>query len=157
MIEWSLKTKKIADLSEHPKNPRQLSEREFKQLQKSIAKFGMIDKPIINRDGTIIGGHQRLKVLEEMGYTEVEVWIPDIDLTDEQVDQLNIRLNKNTGDWDWDILANEWDADDLLDWGFSEHELFVTKEEEEAEEASEKEEEGKKKPNLCDKCKQEIN
>jgi len=122
-MEWTIKKFKIKDLKEHPKNPRTLSKEQHKNLTDSLTKFGIAEKPICNIDGTIIGGHQRLKVLKDLGYKEIDCWIPKDPLTSDQVDELNIRLNKNTGEWDWDCLANEWDMDDLLEWGFSAEEL----------------------------------
>jgi len=124
-INWTLKQFKLDELTDYYKNPRSLSEKEFKQLKTSLDKFGMIDKPIVNADSlhTIIGGHQRKHVLEANGETECECWVPDRELTEREVEELNIRLNKNTGDWDFDVLANEWNQEDLLDWGFSEFEL----------------------------------
>ena len=85
----------------------------------------MIDKPIVNADSanTIIGGHQRKHVLEASGVKEIECWIPDRELSDKEVEELNIRLNKNTGSWDFDALANEFELDDLLEWGFDKGEL----------------------------------
>jgi len=88
----------------------------------------MIDKPIVNADSlhTIIGGHQRKHVLEASGVKEIECWIPDRELSDKEVEELNIRLNKNTGSWDFDTLANEFELDDLLEWGFDKGELGIT-------------------------------
>jgi DNA modification methylase len=124
-INWTLKQFRLDELTDYYKNPRSLSEKEFKQLKTSLDKFGMIDKPIVNADSanTIIGGHQRKHVLEATGVKECECWIPDRELTEREVEELNIRLNKNTGSWDFDTLANEWELDDLLDWGFDKHEL----------------------------------
>ena len=134
MIKWRIEIKKIKDLIVHPKNPRVLTKEQNKQLKESIAKFGLADKPIINTDNTIIGGHQRLKVMKELGEREVECWVPEILLTEKQVEEMNVRLNKNIGSFDWDILANEFEVEDLLLWGFSEDELVgalnVTEEEE---------------------------
>ena len=126
-ITWQLKTYKLADLTDYFKNPRHITETEFKQLKKSLDTFGLIDKPIINADAanTIIGGHQRKHVLEASGVKEIECWIPDRELSDKEVEELNIRLNKNTGQWDFDVLANEFQLDDLLDWGFSEMEFGI--------------------------------
>lgn len=118
MINWKLETRKIKDLREHPRNPRQLKGAQSLHLQKSLETFGVIDKPVITLQNQIIGGHQRLKVLKKMGIKEIECWIPDRDLTDKEVDELCIRLNKNTGEWDFDKLANEWELTDLLEWGF---------------------------------------
>lgn len=123
MIKWTLQTKKIKSLIPHPKNPRYITKDAIKHLHKSLDKFGLIDKPIINLDNTIIGGHQRINALKESGVKEVECWIPDQELDDKDVQELCIRLNKNTGEWDFDILANEWEVDDLLEYGFSLPEL----------------------------------
>lgn len=121
---WHLETRDIEDLEPHPRNPRYLSKEDAKHLKRSISKFGLIDRPVITTDGLIIGGHQRIKVLHELGHSEVECWVVDgDDLTDEEIDELNIRLNKNQGDWDWDKLANEWDVNDLLNWGFDQSEF----------------------------------
>lgn len=126
-INWTLRQFNIDELTDYYKNPRSLSEKEFKQLKTSLDKFGMIDKPIVNADSshTIIGGHQRKHVLEASGVKEIECWIPDRELTEREVEELNIRLNKNTGSWDFDVLANEFDLGELLDWGFSEKELGI--------------------------------
>ena len=126
-INWTLQQFRLDELTDYYKNPRSLSEKEFKQLKTSLDKFGMIDKPIVNADSahTIIGGHQRKHVLEASGVKEIECWIPDRELSDKEVEELNIRLNKNTGSWDFDTLANEFELDDLLEWGFSEKELGI--------------------------------
>lgn len=124
-INWTLQQFKLDELTDYYKNPRSLSEKEFKQLKTSLDKFGMIDKPIVNADSlhTIIGGHQRKHVLEATGVKEIECWIPDRELTEREVEELNIRLNKNTGSWDFDTLANSFELDDLLEWGFDKGEL----------------------------------
>lgn len=122
-MKWKLETRKISQLKDHPKNPRILTQKVQADLMQSIDKFGLIDKPIVNLDGTLIGGHQRKVILKKMGLKEVECWVPEVALTAKEVDELNIRLNKNTGDWDFEKLANEWEPTDLLDWGFTLDEL----------------------------------
>lgn len=117
MINWHLETRKISDLKDHPKNPRKLDKDQEEHLRKSLEKFGLIDKPIVNLDNQIIGGHQRKNVLKKMKLKEVECFVPDHLLSPDEVDELNIRLNRNTGDWDYDILK-DWDPDKLVDWGF---------------------------------------
>ena len=123
-ITWSLKTFQIDELTDYYKNPRQLTEQQYKQLKTSLDKYGMIDKPIINADkaNTIIGGHQRVNVLRTTGVKSVECWIPDRELTEREVEELNVRLNKNTGEWDFDMLASSFEFDDLVEWGFGEKE-----------------------------------
>ena len=106
-------------------NPRQLSDDQYKHLKDSISRFGLVDPIIINknkdRKGIIIGGHQRVKVARTMGIKEVTC--VEIDLVYDKERELNVRLNKNTGSWDFDVLANTFDIDELLDWGFEEKEL----------------------------------
>jgi ParB-like chromosome segregation protein Spo0J len=125
-MEWELVSKKIKDLKAHPHNPRKLSKHDFEQLGTSLGKFGLIDKPIINRNGTIIGGHQRVAVLKRTGVKEIECWQPVGEpLSEKDEAELNIRLNRNVGEWDWDILANEWNITDLMDWGFLTDEINI--------------------------------
>src|SRR5258708_40378606 len=118
MFKWSVETRKIKNLKEHAKNPRILTQVQHDQLRISLEKLGLAGKPIINTDGMIIGGHQRLKVLKKMGVKEIEVNVPDRELSQDELDELCVRLNKNTVEWDWECLANQWRVNDLLDWRF---------------------------------------
>lgn len=123
MIEWKLQKFNLRDLKEFSKNPRILSEHQYKHLKQSIDKFGLIDKPIVTSGGMIIGGHQRKKILEMSGIKDIECYVPSRELTEKEIEELNIRLNKNSGEWDMDILANQWDVEDLQEWGFTDDEL----------------------------------
>jgi hypothetical protein len=102
-------------------NPRQISTKQYNDLKKSIEKFDLVDPIIVNKDMTVIGGHQRLKICKELNYKDVDCVV--LDLSKEEERELNIRLNKSGGDFDIDILANEFDVDDLVDWGFKHIEL----------------------------------
>lgn len=106
-------------------NPRELTEDQFEQIKASIQRFGMVDPIIVNknkdRKDIIIGGHQRVKVATRMGIDKVPT--VELDLTLEQEKELNVRLNKNTGRWNFDLLANHFDPSELLSWGFNETEL----------------------------------
>jgi len=104
-------------------NPRQISTKQYKDLKESITKFGLVDPIIVNKCFTIIGGHQRYKICKDLEYKDIGCII--LDLNKEQERELNIRLNKNTGDFDMDILANEFDIDQLVDWGFKHIDLDV--------------------------------
>ena len=126
-LEWSLKTVQIKDLRAFEDNPRKLTKAQYEQLKISISRYQLIDKPIVNQDNVIIGGHQRVEVMKRMGFKEITCWFPNRLLDLAEVSELNIRLNKATGDWDFDILANTWDFDDLLEWGFTEEELGAEK------------------------------
>jgi len=97
-------------------NPRQISTKQYNDLKKSIERFGLVDPIIVNKDFTIIGGHQRYKICKELKHKEIDCVV--LDLTKEQERELNVRLNKNTGEFDFDILSTEFDIDELVDWGF---------------------------------------
>jgi hypothetical protein len=127
VIEWTTEQRKLKDLAEWPKNPRQLSQHDAEHIQRSIDKFGLADPLVVNADGRIIGGHQRKRIMllmDEYGEDAViDVRIPSRQLTESEAEELAIRLNRNSGNWDWDILENEFDVDMLLDYGFSEYDF----------------------------------
>ena len=124
-MEWKQEKRKLSELQANEKNARKLSKADAQQLQRSIEKFGVCEPIVINWDGSIIGGHQRVRTLKKLGYKEVDVYLPASPLSEKEAEELNIRLNKNSGDWDFDILANCWDPNDLVDWGFSMDELHL--------------------------------
>lgn len=155
-VLWSLKEIPIKLLKEHPKNPRQIGKETFERLANLIDKFGLIDKPIVNEDMTIIGGHQRVKCLKKRKVASVECWVADRLLDEKEVEELMIGVNKLHGQFDYDVLANEFDPIDLLKWGFSEKELLDTcKEAEEVLEDMQKEEKPKKSK-TCPNCGHEL-
>jgi hypothetical protein len=156
MINWHLEVLPIKSLKDHAKNPRQISKEQFQHLEALIAKFGLIDKPIVNKDWTIIGGHQRVKILKKMKAKTVECWVPDEQLEQGEIDRLCIGLNLNQGSWNVDCLANEWDAVDLLEWGFTEEQLFGKSEPLENELSDENGEEKEKKTKKCPECGHEF-
>tara|TARA_R100001594_G_scaffold12130_2_gene27090 strand:+ start:3074 stop:3562 length:489 start_codon:yes stop_codon:yes gene_type:complete len=104
-------------------NPRQISTKQYKDLKQSIEKFGLVDPIITNKDFTIIGGHQRYKICKQLKHKQIDCVV--LDLSKEEERELNIRLNKNTGEFDIDILANEFDIDNLVDWGFKHIDLDI--------------------------------
>ena len=111
-----IEKKKLSELKPAPYNPRQSTAKQEKHLKASLEKFGVVEPIIYNKQtGYIVGGHFRVRELTKLGYKEVECVIVDLNEEDER--ELNIRLNANTGEWDWDSLANEWDAEKLDDWG----------------------------------------
>ncbi len=122
-MKWNLVTRNLCDLLDHTKNPRHITRKDYQSLKESVKKFGLSEKIVINKDNMIIGGHQRKRVLEDLGITETDCWVPDRQLTHQEACELCVRFNKNAGEWDWDILANYYEPDDLCEWGFSESEL----------------------------------
>jgi len=123
-MKWNLKKVKVSDLKENPNNPRKLTEKGLKDLEKSITKFGIAEPLVCNTDLMICGGHGRKKILERLNIAEVDCYLPGKKLTQKQFDELGIRLNKNiAGEFDFDILANEFEVEELIEWGFEEKEL----------------------------------
>ena len=115
----------VADLRPAPYNPRTWDQEAKENLKESIKRYGIVDPLLVNsaenRKNIVIGGHFRLEVIKELGYTEVPVVyvnIPDL----EKEKELNIRLNKNTGEFDWNLLA-EFDEVFLKDIGFGSEDL----------------------------------
>ena len=117
----------INELNSAPYNPRQWSETQTTQLQTSIERFGFVDPILVNgakeRRNVVIGGHFRLKVAQEIGLKTVPVVYLDIaNINDEKA--LNLRLNRNTGSWNYDLLK-EMDISLLLDTGFDDTDLSI--------------------------------
>ena len=111
----------IRTVKENKKNPRYIRDNKFKKLVKSIKDFPeMLEyRPIIvDENMTILGGNMRYKAAKAAGLFEIYIDIVK-DWTDKQKEQFIIKDNVGFGDWDWDLLANEWDVKDLNDWGLN--------------------------------------
>jgi len=115
----------INNLNPAEYNPRQINNKQYEDLKASMEKFGCVDPIIINinpeRLNVVVGGHQRLRILRELGAEKVPT--VSVNLSEEDERELNVRLNKSGGEWDMDILANEFDVVDLKEWGFKDIEL----------------------------------
>jgi hypothetical protein len=110
---------KIEKVLPNRSNPRIIKDDKFKKLVKSIQEFPeMLNlRPIVvDADMVVLGGNMRLKACKAAGLTEVPIVIAD-NLTPEQQAEFIIKDNVGFGEWDWDILANEWDAALMTDWG----------------------------------------
>ena len=138
-------------------NPRQLTKDQYQNLKDSISRFGLVDPIIVNsnkdRKNIIVGGHQRVKVAKDMDIEYVPVL--EVDLTYEKERELNIRLNKNTGEWDIDILANNFDMEELIDFGFNDEDLKIFNEEHWKEPVQKEYDENIETDNKCPKCEYE--
>lgn len=111
-------TLKVSEIKNNPNNPRLIKDDKFKKLVKSIQEFPeMLDtrEVVVNKDHIILGGNMRFKAAKEAGLKEIPVKI--VDWTEEQQRQFIIKDNVSGGEWDWDSLANEWDVEELDDWG----------------------------------------
>jgi hypothetical protein len=112
-------TVKIGQVKSNPNNPRVIKDEKFKSLVKSIQDFpemAEIRPIVVNADMIILGGNMRFKAMKEAGWKEVPVIVAD-HLTPEQEREFIIKDNTSGGDWDWEMLAMEWDADKLEEWG----------------------------------------
>ena len=110
---------KISDIKTNPKNPRLIKDDKFRKLVKSIQEFPqMLElRPIVvDENNIVLGGNMRLKACIEVGLKEVFI-VKAEDLTEQQKDEFIVKDNVGFGEWDWDILANEWDTEKLQDWG----------------------------------------
>lgn len=97
-----IKIEKLKPAEYNPRKDLKQEDEEYQKIKKSITEFGYVAPVIVNSNMTVIGGHQRLKILKELGYTDVECVIVDLDPNKEKA--LNIALNKISGDWDNDKL-----------------------------------------------------
>ncbi len=121
MNENTTKRVKVSEIKPNPSNPRLIKDEKFKSLVKSIQDFPeMLDlRPIVvNADMIILGGNMRFKACKEAGLKEVPVTIAK-GLTPEQEREFIIKDNVSGGDWDWEMLAQEWNADELEEWGLN--------------------------------------
>jgi DNA modification methylase len=113
---------KLSEIHCNPKNPRLIKDDRFKKLCQSIKEFPkmMALRPIIiDAEGMILGGNMRFKALKELKYKDIpDEWVKRAsELTDEEKQRFIIEDNVPFGEWDWDTLANEWDAEQLTEWG----------------------------------------
>jgi site-specific DNA-methyltransferase (adenine-specific) len=113
-----IKKVKISEVIANPNNPRLIKDEKFKKLVKSIQDFpDMLNvRPIVvNQNMVVLGGNMRLKAIKEAGHKEVAVEI--VDWNEQQQKEFIVKDNVGYGEWDWDDLANNWDAQELTDWG----------------------------------------
>ena len=113
---------KTSQLKNNPNNPRLIKDDKFKKLCTSIEQFPkmMELRPIIiDENNIILGGNMRFNALKHLGYKELPAeWVKQAsELTEEQKQEFIVKDNVGFGEWDWDILANEWDTEKLQDWG----------------------------------------
>lgn len=113
---------KLSEIKANPNNPRVIKDDKFAKLVKSITEFPkmMELRPmVINKDNIVLGGNMRLKALKEIGYKDIpNEWVKRAeDLTDEEQRRFIIADNVGFGEHDWEMLANEWDIEELGEWG----------------------------------------
>jgi len=118
-IKYNLKFVKAAEIKPNPDNPRIVKDDKFKLLVESIKSFPQmlqLRPLILNAEGVVLGGNMRLRACIDAKVKEIPV-VYAHDLTEEQQREFIIKDNVGYGEWDWDMLANEWDCNLLQQWG----------------------------------------
>lgn len=122
----------ISQIKPNPNNPRIIKDNKFKQLVKSIQDFPEMLKlrPIVvDENNIVLGGNMRLKACIEAGLTEVQT-IQALGLTEEQKKEFIVKDNVGFGEWDWDDLANNWEIEQLTEWGLDIPNFIIAEEQE---------------------------
>jgi hypothetical protein len=151
-LNWKTERRRVSDLIPYDQNPRTLTKKQADDLRKSLERFNLVEIPVVDTGNRIIAGHQRLKIMSLMGRgeEEIEVRVPCRELADKEFQEYLIRSNKNTGSWDFDILANAFDTGELVEWGFEEKELGIFNLDDNLPSPGSGEE--KKNETICPKC-----
>jgi DNA modification methylase len=129
---------KISEIKLNPNNPRTIKDDKFKKLVQSIKEFpemADVREVVVNKEHMILGGNMRFQAMKEAGWSEIPVRV--VDWSEDKQREFVIKDNVSGGDWDWDLLANEWDTDLLEDWGLELPGDFGEQEEIEEDEAPE--------------------
>lgn len=126
-LSWTERVTPLSTLKPYEKNPRKIDQNAFEKLKESLAQDGYHTRLIVTPSGVVVGGHMRLKALLELGYTDVPCLVTNRELTEDEFKRINIRDNLPYGEWDWDALANQFEAQELIDIGMPEDWLPDTK------------------------------
>ena len=128
-MKWTTEKRKLKDLIIYDKNPRILTSTQRGEIEKSLKKFDLVEIPAINKDNTIIAGHQRISVLKALKGDdyEIEVRVPETILNERDFKEYLLRSNRNKAEWDWNMLDVEFDTGLLLEAGFESFEVDVDK------------------------------
>jgi hypothetical protein len=125
-MKWTNERRQVTDLRDYPKNPHIFEEKGMEDLRGSIRSLGYVETIAVNTDDTILSGHARKQILQELGLTEIDVRVPERMLSEAECREVVIRLNKNrAGVWDMEALTGDFEVDELKDWGFTDFELGI--------------------------------
>jgi ParB-like chromosome segregation protein Spo0J len=103
---WDVEEWNINELHNNPKNPGKITKSQQEKLIRSIKKFGLCEPIVVNLDGMIIEGHQRFQALKKLKYKKVRVMVPNTNISDKEAEELRLMLNKNKGEWNYDIILD---------------------------------------------------
>jgi hypothetical protein len=155
VIKWTEKTVKVKDLKPYERNPRRLSEKDYERLKKSLTENGYHQRVLATKDLRVLGGHQRIRCLKELGIKEIAVLVPNRDLSSEEFKRLLIQDNLPFGSWDFDLLSEDFDIEELINLGMPEDWLGVGEETGPGEDGRNAEEEDARIVH-CPKCQHEF-
>lgn len=102
----------------NPDNPRLIKDEKYKKLVQSLKDFpemAKVREVVVNKDHVILGGNMRFRAMQEAGWTEIPVKV--VDWSEEKQKEFIIKDNASFGEWDWDIIANQYELEDLNAWG----------------------------------------
>ena len=119
-ITWYTDKVLIRDLKDYEHNPRRMSKADFERLVRDLQQDGYHNRILVNQDNTIVGGHSRKKAMLKAGFKNsdiIEVLKPSRQLTEDEFKRINVKDNLPFGEFDFDILGNHFDVDNLIDWG----------------------------------------
>ena len=153
-LNWVNVQVRLGDLVEWENNPRKLTSAQAEALRSSMKKFGYVEPIVVGFDRTsLIGGHQRKRILvQRLLYdfdTMLDARAPTRPLTPKEREEIAIRLNLNQGEWDLDMLANQFDAGELIAWGFEPKQFDM-------DDSAGKPAEEANNPDVCPKCKRPL-
>lgn len=126
-LVWQTEKRRVSELVPNHHNPRTMSPKQLEDLKQSLKTFGLVELPVIDLDGRIVAGHQRLLALKLLGKENemVEVRVPSRKLSRKEYDRYLLGSNKIHGDWDFDLLSQYFDIDTMLVSGFDDNDLSM--------------------------------
>lgn len=122
-LDWHVETRKTAELKPYAKNPRVITDDDIAELKDQILESGFHAALTIDADGVVLSGNQRLRALTELGIENVTCIVPDRKLTPKEQERVNLRSNLHKGRWDLEVLAQEFDIDEVLRAGFEDADI----------------------------------
>jgi len=123
-INWKAEIRKLSDLKNWEKNPRKITKEAFDKLKERISKRGFHDVIKLDTENNVLSGNQRKRALIDLGIKEVNVLVPDRELTEKEKKEIVLESNLDDGVWDFDILANEFEMETLNEVSFPDMSMF---------------------------------
>lgn len=123
-LEWLAQRRKISDLKNWEQNPRKITKEAFEKLKDRISKRGFHDVIKVDTEDNVLSGNQRKRALVDLGIKEVNVLVPNRELTDKEKKEIILESNLDDGIWDYDILGNVFEMEILDEVSFPEMSMF---------------------------------